>query len=301
MKHYLKYLDKLESLENKTVIVTGANSGLGFDTTYDLVYKKAKVIMACRNLKKAEEAKNKIVSQVKEANIEIIHYDQSDFNSIDEFYSKILDKNIKIDGLICNAGIYFPKANYRTKNDFELTFGTNYLGTFYLLKRLNPLLEKSEAKVIIVTSLTGFFAKKIKLKDNEKLSRNKIYDYSKYCLSRLGYELSSKNSKVTYFLTHPGICKTNIISSDQTGLPNWFSKLGHIFLYLFVHPSSKACLTNLLALDTKDNEKVYIKPRGIFSISGYPTRRKIPRYAKKDIIEETYCYLEDKGFKLREN
>ncbi len=300
MNHYLKYLDKLESLEGKTFVVTGANSGLGFNTTYDLVYKKAKVIMACRNLRKAEEARNCIISQIKEADIEIIHYDQSDFNSIDEFCSKILEKNIKIDGLICNAGIYFPKANYRTKNNFELTFGTNYLGVFYLLKHLNPLLEKFESKVIIVTSLTGFWAKKrIRLEDNEKLSRNKVYGYSKYCLSRLGYELNSKKSKVNYFLTHPGICKTNIISSDQTGLPNWFSKIGHVFLYFFVHSSAKACLTNLLALDTNDNERKYIKPRGIFSISGYPIKRKIPQYAKKNIIEETYQYLEDKGFELR--
>ena len=170
----------------------------------------------------------------------------------------------------------------------------------YLLKHLNPLLEKFESKVIIVTSLTGFWAKKrIRLEDNEKLSRNKVYGYSKYCLSRLGYELNSKKSKVNYFLTHSGICKTNIISSDQTGLPNWFSKIGHVFLYFFVHSSAKACLTNLLALDTNDNERKYIKPRGIFSISGYPIKRKIPQYAKKNIIEETYQYLEDKGFELR--
>lgn len=292
MKRYYKYLDKVDSFEGKNIIVTGANSGLGFETTLALVYKKAHVIMACRNLKKANDAKEKILKEVKNASLDIIEYDQSCFLSIDSFCQKVNEKYSQIDALICNAGIYFPKADYKTKDGFELTFGTNYLGTYYLLKKINPLLEKSKSKVIIVTSLTGFFAnKKIKISDSEKLSRNKVYGYSKYCLSRLCYELDHQKSNVDYYLTHPGVCQTNIISSDQTGLPNWFSKIGHVFLYLFVSPSSKTCLTNICALNTKEEKKKFIKPRGIFAISGYPKKCEYPKYSKMPVIQETENYL----------
>ena len=292
---YKKYLDKLESIEGKTFIVTGANSGLGYQTTLDLAYKKARVIMACRNVDKAQLAKEKILLEVKDAKLDIYRYDQGNFKSIDKFVNEINNNFSHIDGLVCNAGVYYPKANYKTADGFELTFGTNYLGTYYLLKKINPLLEKSKAKVVIVTSLTGAFAsKKTKIKDNEKLGRNKIYGYSKYCLSRLCYELDQKSENVEYFLTHPGICQTNIISSDQTGLPSFISKAGHYFLYIFVHHANKPCSTSLLALTTKDNQKKFIKPRGPFAISGLPTRKKFPKYSNKEVVEETEEYLKGK-------
>ena len=294
MKTTVKFLEKLSSLEDKVYIVTGANSGLGYETSLNLAYKKAKVIMACRNINKAERAKEKILEKVPGAEIDIVKYDQSSFESIDKFSTYIEENYQHIDGLVCNAGVYFPKADYKTVDNLELTIGTNYFGVYYLLKKLNLFLERCASRVVIVTSLTGFLANKsIDLSEHHKLSRGKIYGYSKYCLSRLCYELSKENTKVKYYLTHPGICSTNIISSDQTGLPNWFSKLGHFFLYLFVHSASKASLTNIVALTTTELEKVFIKPRGLFAISGYPTLRKMPKYAKENIIEETEKYLKD--------
>lgn len=292
MKMYTKYLDKLESLEDKVAIVTGANSGLGFQTALALAYKGARVIMACRNLEKAEIAKNKIIELVPNAKIDICKYDQGSFNSIEKFSIYIEENYQHIDCLVCNAGVYFPKVNYRTKDNLELTMGTNYFGTYHLLKKMNPMLERCHSKVIVVTSLTAFLSNKsIDLKDFEKMSRNKNYGYSKCCLSRLTYELSTKDTNVTYYLTHPGICQTNIISSDQTGLPSWFSKLGHLFLYVFVHHASKACLTNIKAIYSLDKDKNYIKPRGPFAISGYPKAKKMPNFVKDPIIEETEEYL----------
>lgn len=297
---YVKYLDKLESIEGKIFIVTGANSGLGYQTTLDLVYKKARVIMACRNVDKAQIAKEKILLEVKDAKLDIYRYDQGNFNSIDKFVNDMNKNFDHIDGLVCNAGVYYPKANYMTADGFELTFGTNYLGTYYLLKKINPLLEKSKAKVVIVTSLTGALSsRKTKIEDNEKLGRNKIYGFSKYCLSRLCYELDQKSENVEYYLTHPGICQTNIISSDQTGLPSFISKAGHYFLYVFVHHANKACLTNLLALSSNEKDKKFIKPRGLFAISGLPIQKKYPKYAKKPIIEESENYIKEKARKLK--
>ena len=298
MNRYYQYLDKLNSLEGKTFIVTGANSGLGLQTTIDLVYKKAHVIMACRNISKAEKVKNEIRLKFNDANIDIIQYDQSSFVSIDSFCDEIKNKYSQIDGLICNAGVYFQKKNMKTKEGIDLTFGTNYLGVYYLINRLFDYLDKSFSKVLIVTSLTATFAKKnTKIKTLEKLNRNQLYGYSKYCLSRLCYELDKKSKNIEFYLTHPGICQTNIISSETSGLPNWFSKIGHGFLYLFVHKSSKACLTNLYALSLGNNKQKFIKPRGLFAISGYPKAYLYPQYCQKEIIEETKNYLKERGYK----
>ena len=257
-----RYLDKIQDLTNKLVVVTGANSGIGFETTLALARKHASVIMACRNLTKANQAKEKILELVEDAKLTIVQYDQGDLESIEHFCD-VLKTSYQIDYLICNAGVYYPKKDYKTKDGFELTLGTNYIGVFYLVEHLKDYLESQEARVIITTSLTGFLAKKTySLEESEKLNRNDIYGYSKYLLSRYTYELIKNEKKAHYFLVHPGVCQTNIISSEQTGLPNWFSKLGHYFLYLFVHHASKACLVSLEALRTCGRRRSFPSSHG---------------------------------------
>lgn len=300
MNKYYHYLDQFPSLEGKVAIVTGANSGLGYKTTISLAYKKAHVIMACRNIKKAEDAKNKILKEIPAAQLTIIQYDQSSFESIIKFCSEINDNFDKIDYLICNAGVYFQKKKVTTNDGFEMTFGTNYIGTFYLLNQFLSFLEYLNCKVIVVTSLTGFLTRRnIDVLDNEKYTRNTIYGFSKQCLTRLACELNF-NQKINIYLTHPGICKTNIISSEGSGLPNWFSKLGRGFLDIFVHSASKASLTNIFTIFYEGNKK-YVCPRGIFHISGYPKEYYYPQYAKKPIIEETYRYLRSRNIHIDEN
>jgi NAD(P)-dependent dehydrogenase (short-subunit alcohol dehydrogenase family) len=284
---YAKYLGNFPSLKGKYYIVTGANSGLGFDTSLHLAYKGADVILACRNLKKANEAKDKILQQVPNARLHIEQYDQASFKSIDEFAFRISKNYQKIDGLVCNAGVYFPKQDYKTSDGFELTFGTNYLGTYRLLFSMKEKLHHDFSRVVIVTSLTATLStKKIDIDEYQKLNRNKIYGYSKYCLNRLFAELINKQNNITFNLVHPGIASTNIISSDQTGLPHWFQVLGHKFLTLFTHSSSKASLILLEGL-LSDQYSKYIVPRGLFGISGYPRIKNVPKFANKAIIEKT--------------
>lgn len=284
---YVKFLEKYPSLEGKVYIVTGANSGLGFDLSLYLAYKGASVILACRNLDRATKAKNKILQSVPNANLFIEQYDQADFSSIFDFSNRIIENYPQIDGIVCNAGVYFPKQDYKTKDGYELTFGTNYLGTFKLLDSLKNKLNDDSSRVVLVTSLTATLANKRKdIDEVSLLNRNQVYGYSKYCLSRLFYELSNENNNITYNLVHPGIASTNIISSTQTGLPHWFQVLGHRFLTLFTHSSQKASLILLEGLLGKKTSS-YIVPRGPFAISGYPKHKKVPKYTNKCIINKT--------------
>lgn len=284
---YINYLNKFDSLENKVYIVTGANSGLGFDTSLYLAYKGASVILACRNLDRANKAKERILKEVPNAELFIEEYDQASFTSIRSFASRVKQNYSRIDGLVCNAGVYFPKQDYKTSDGFELTFGTNYLGTYLLISSLKEILDRDYSRVVIVTSLTATLSKRnVDIDQVSKLSRNDVYGYSKYCLSRLTYELSLEDNNISYNLVHPGIASTNIISSQQTGLPHWFQVLGHRFLTLFTHSSSKASLVILEGL-LSENANNYIVPRGLFAISGYPKFKRMPKYTKKEIIKKT--------------
>lgn len=290
----IKFLEKIPSLENKLYIVTGANSGLGFDLTVHLVSKGAEVILACRNIDKANKAKEQILKEVPTAKMYIEEYDQASFESIENFSNRIIKNYHHIDGLVCNAGVYYPKADYKTKDGFELTFGTNYLGTFKLLHSLRYKLVDDCSRVVIVTSLTATLSnKRIDINQINRLNRNQIYGYSKYCLSRLFYELNVENNNINYYLVHPGIASTNIISSQQTGLPHWFQVLGHRFLTLFTHSSRKASLILLEGLVT-ENKKKYICPRGLFGISGYPKFKNVPKYASRPIINQTFDLIKEK-------
>ena len=169
---YIKYLKRYHTLENKNIIVTGANSGLGLEVSRYLLFLKANLIMACRNEEKANKIKNQLLNEFPNSHIEVIKYDQASLSSIENFVNFIKDK--KIDGLICNAGVYYPKKDMKTVDGFELTVGTNFIGTHYLLELLDKKLTNEKTNVVIVNSLTAINSKLYSLKDQYKLSRNKL-------------------------------------------------------------------------------------------------------------------------------
>ena len=289
---FKKYVDKLNvDLTNKTYIVTGANSGLGLETTKYLLYLNATVIMACRNISKALNAEKEIRTTITTGKIIIEEYDQSDIESIKNFAQRVI-QSYKIDGMVFNAGIYFPKVDAKTKDDFELTVGTNYIGQYILFDNLKTIIDEN-VRMVIVTSLTARLSKKHKLENVEKMSRNSRYGFSKLLLANECYELTQKGYKCV--LTHPGICSTNILFNKDTGLPSLFSRLGRRFLNIFTHSASKAALTNLLGLVCDYKPNMYIKPRGPFAISGYPRIVKVPnKYASSNLLEETRSYITQK-------
>ncbi|MFA7423254.1 MAG: SDR family NAD(P)-dependent oxidoreductase, partial [Acholeplasmataceae bacterium] len=126
MKNKLKirrYLEQFDSIENQTFIITGANSGLGYSTTKHLASLGAHVVMACRNLDKAELAKNEIKKFYPNAKLSIIHYDQADFKSIDLFVEEVFKSHADFKSIILNAGIYHPKKGLLTKDGYPLTMG----------------------------------------------------------------------------------------------------------------------------------------------------------------------------------
>lgn len=276
---YSKWLDNnLPNLDNKNIIVTGANSGLGYECCRALLYKKATIIMACRNKDRANKAKDNLLKEFPNSNIYIKELDLSSFNSIEDFVKSL---DINVDVLINNAGVYHPKKGSKTKEGIDLTIGTNYFGMYYLNILIENKISNKDIMIINVSSITNRYT---------SLDLNNFEDsYAKSKLAIAAYTLAKQQeNKNKYYLVHPGISATNIIQNFSSR----FQKAGSIFMRVFFHSPQKACLS-LIAPLSKINASNY-GPR-VFQISGYPKKIKYTRKQiklSKDIINKTEIYLE---------
>lgn len=147
------YYDKLTRLDGKTAIITGSNVGIGKETALDLARRGARVILACRDLNKAMSTAEFIRNKTGNGNVFVELLDLASLESIRQFSKKINKQEERIDILVNNAGIMAcPK--WKTKDGFEMQFGTNHLGHFLLT---NLLLEKIKqsgaARIVNVSSL----------------------------------------------------------------------------------------------------------------------------------------------------
>lgn len=146
------------SMTGKTVIITGANAGIGFETALELARRDAHVILACRDQKRGQEAVDKIKNETKNNNVELELVDLSNLKSIKEFSENILKKLNRLDVLINNAGLLGPAKRQLTQDGFEVTFGVNHLGHFYLTNLLLDLIKKSAPSRIINVSSRAHYS-----------------------------------------------------------------------------------------------------------------------------------------------
>ena len=155
---YQKWINlQLPRLDGKTVLITGANSGIGFEATRGFLALGAKVILACRSQKRAEAAIARLSAEFQGAAPCFLPLDLADFNSIDAFVETLGAKYQKIDVALHCAGVYYPNVP-QTKQGHPTTVGVNFLGTAYLAERLLPLMD-STSRMIFTTSLVDRFGK----------------------------------------------------------------------------------------------------------------------------------------------
>ena len=137
----------------RTAIVTGSNAGVGFETALALYEFGARVILACRNLKSAEEAVAKMKQHNGPGTLEAAWLDLSSLQSVRQFADKFVKENKRLDVLINNAGVMIPPES-KTSEGYELQFGVNFLGHFALSGYLYPLLNRTPgSRIVTVSSL----------------------------------------------------------------------------------------------------------------------------------------------------
>ncbi|KAG5887916.1 hypothetical protein JTB14_003013 [Gonioctena quinquepunctata] len=141
-------------LDEKIAIVTGANSGIGFEVAKELASRNAKVILACRTLESSREACVNICAKLGKAPTLIpMELDLSSLQSIKHFADEIKQTYHTIHLLINNAGVSYPKSKrIETSDGFEIHFGVNHLGHFYLTNLLLDLLSQDSSRIVVVAS-----------------------------------------------------------------------------------------------------------------------------------------------------
>lgn len=199
----------------RTFIVTGANTGIGFEAAKVLAAKHARVLLACRSRDKAEAAMAAIDAVVPAADIAFLPLDQADLASVRQA-AEIAAREPRIDVLLNNAGVMFPPLS-RTAQGFELQFGVNHLGTFALTGLLLPKLAETAGSRVVVTSSLAHRRGRIDWDDldaEKSYSRTQRYADSKLAnmlhFAELDRRLRAAGSPVTAIGCHPGVAATDL-------------------------------------------------------------------------------------------
>ncbi|NWI69574.1 RDH14 dehydrogenase, partial [Todus mexicanus] len=213
------------SMRGKTVIITGANSGLGRAAAAELLRMQARVIMGCRDRARAERAAREIRAELGQGEQEaqggggggelvVRELDLASLRSVRAFCHRVLQEEPRLDVLINNAGI-FQCPYMKTEDGFEMQFGVNHLGHFLLTNLLLGLLKNSAPSRIVVVSSKLYKYGEINFEDlNSEISYNKSFCYSRSKLANILFarELARRleGTGVTVNSLHPGIVRTNL-------------------------------------------------------------------------------------------
>ncbi|XP_070577918.1 retinol dehydrogenase 11-like [Ptychodera flava] len=202
-------------LDGKTVIITGANTGIGKETAKDLAGRGARVILACRDLEKANQAAAEVKKTSGNQNVIVKKLDLASLASVREFAADINKEESRLDILLNNAGVMWCPY-MKTKDGFEMQFGVNHLGHFLLTNLLLDLLKKSApSRIVTVSSMGHAFVKRVCFEDlNGEKSYNTMHAYSQSKLANILFtrELSKRleGTGVTANSLHPGAVDTDL-------------------------------------------------------------------------------------------
>ena len=217
--------DYIGSLAGKTYVITGANSGTGYQASRVLLSKGAKVIMMNRNPEKSLQA----VTELKytlghDIDVSFIRMDLASLGSVKKAAMELLDKTESIDALICNGAIAQVAKQEFTSDGFESQLGVNHYGHFLLCGLLYPRIEACEGRIVVVGSTAYKMGKKrIQFEDidfNDKYTAWDSYAQSKLAQVMFAYELQrrllSAGKPVQVHVCHPGASRTNLLKDTAS-------------------------------------------------------------------------------------
>ncbi|MEO0375860.1 MAG: oxidoreductase [Cyanobacteria bacterium P01_A01_bin.17] len=267
-------LDTVSSQKGRIAIATGANTGIGYETALGLAQTGMKVIMACRNLDKAEQAKKSILAKVPDADLDIIELDLSKLSSVRMFADTYRQQFSHLDLLINNAGIMIPPYT-KTEDGFESQMGVNHLGHFLLTALLLDLMPDTPEVRVVSLSSNAHKLGKINFDDlqsERNYSRFGAYAQSKLACLMFANELSRKlvtaDRKTLSVCAHPGGSDTELSRHMSAGTVTLLKLSG---LGLITHSPADAALPTLCAaLATDVSGGDYFGPQGFLEMSGKP-------------------------------
>lgn len=282
-------VDNIKDLTSKTILVTGGNSGLGYESVKLFASKGAHVIMASRSLERGQNAVKKITDEYPNANIDVMVLDLASKDSIHTFATEFKSKYNSLDIQLNNAGIMTTPFGH-TNDGLEQQTGVNHFGHFLLTSQLFELLKTTKNARIVNVSSLAHKAGKIDFNNLFYERRNSYSKIKAYCRSKLEnllftYELQRRinkaNINIKVLVAHPGVAKTNLGRHLKQGLR---TRLITFFQRFFSHDAYHGAQPQIrAALDSEAKSGDFYGPDGPFETKGNPV---IVKSNKKSHNEE---------------
>lgn len=298
-----------KDISGKTYIVTGANSGVGLETTRQLVKQGGHVVMACRRMDAGEE-EARLFNDLK-GSFDVMHCDLADLQSVRDFVDAFLKKHDRLDGLVCNAGlVVMGNQPQYTKDGFEMTMAVSYFGHFLLTELLLDILTKSApSRMAIVSSVVHAGSPKNRYKvhlddlnfENRKYNNFAAYGEAKVAAVQYAMELAErlKDTGVSTASVHPGWARSNF---GGNGL---LMKVMRVIMFPFRssitnsnEESAQTSLHCLLSDDAPNNSGAYFSQHSVLyrdkecKKGGWPMKSPNPHAGDMDaarkLVELSY-------------
>ena len=250
-------------------IVTGSNSGIGYETARILAHKGADVVLACRSTEKGQAALNKICAEKPKGHVSFSALDLADLKSVRDFAAKFSGAHQKLDLLINNAGVMVPPES-KTTQGFELQFGVNHLGHFALTSHLSGLLVQTPGARVVNLSSLAHRNGKIDF-DDLNFEKRGYSPWAAYGQSKLANLLFTQELQNRFVLggvnamatsAHPGWTKTDLQRTS------WYMRALNPLMAM--EPSQGALPTLRAATDPELNGGEYFGPHRLQEMNGYP-------------------------------
>ena len=289
--------DLIPTQVHRRVLITGANSGIGFETARELARKGAEVIMPARTMRKAEDAIANLRKDLPSASLIPAVLDLASQASIRAFvawFAQHFERN-SLDLLINNAGVMAVPQRELTVDGFERQFATNFLGPFALTAQLYPFLrQQAGTRVVIVSSSATKWAK-LNFDNLQSERRYKpmeqAYAQSKLADSLFALELqrrlTSSGSPVIVTAAHPGYAITNLQTSGPGDAPSLLRIVTSILKPIASQDAAHGALPTLYAATASDAQPGgYYGPDRFFEMKGHPVQVAIPARAQDTAVAE---------------
>lgn len=258
----------------RVALVTGANSGIGYQAARALAEHGARVLLACRNPERADTARQAILDGDPSADVDVLALDLADLESVAAAATEVSDSESRLDLLINNAGVMaIPKS--RTADGFEMQFGTNHLGHFALTAQLIGMLDQAEAGRVVTISSNAHKMGKVNFDDlmgERRYSKWRQYGLSKLSNLLFAYELQRRlaaaGERTLSLAAHPGTSRTGL--ADDAG---WGVRIIGPLMRPWSHDAAAGALPTLrAAVDPTADGGTYYGPAGPGGLTGRPER-----------------------------
>jgi len=270
----------IPSLDGKRILVTGANSGIGYHAALVFAQKGAHVILACRDSRRGEAALARLKTNAAGASVELAALDLASLGSIRDFARRELAEQRPLHALINNAGVMAPPKRLETADGFELQFGTNVLGHFALTGLLMPLLERAAVserpRVVTVASIAHKRGRLNfdDLQSTRRYSPMRSYQQSKLANLMFALELDRRlrasGSRVTSVAVHPGVANTNLFrAGERSALDSAIRAVASHLIGALLNSDDAGALPTLYAATSPDvTDGGYYGPTGWTEMRG---------------------------------